>query len=377
MEGRPTDHCNLNLAKLHKDVVLGNADGKVIWQPRIQCWIADKIHDEGKLPEPYTGMSKREIYTELGCSARIYEYNNSIYRVDHPKVKRYSNKLSDTKTEYVVETPVGKISTVQEETPSTWATLTKKSLIEDEHDMKVAIWMDQRCEFKWNEEYFQNTKKEWGDLGSTTLFMPRVNIQHLFITTMGVENTIYALYDYPTTVDKYFQILGERDERYIKVINESPIDIINFGDNLHGGTLSPDLFKKYVLPAYQERCELLHKAGKFTHSHWDGDTKTLLPFAKETGLDGIEAITPVPQGDVTLEDIKEGLGEDIYLIDGIAAVLFDKTYPLKDLKEQTERLIELFAPKLILGISDEISSTGNLDRIKYVGKIVDEYNASL
>ena len=37
-------------------------------------------------------------------------------------------------------------------------------------------------------------------------------------------------------------------------------------------------------------------------------------------MDGIEAITPVPQGDVTLEEIKEGLGDEMYLIDGIPAI---------------------------------------------------------
>jgi hypothetical protein len=39
------------------------------------------------------------------------------------------------------------------------------------------------------------------------------------------------------------------------------------------------------------------------------------------------------------------------------------------------RVIELFAPKLVLGISDEISSHGDLERIRLVGSIVDEYNA--
>ena len=79
---------------------------------------------------------------------------------------------------------------------------------------------------------------------------------------------------------------------------------------------------------------------------------------------------------MTLEEIKAAFGDQVGLVDGIAAVLFDETYPLEMLKEQTERLIELFAGKLILGISDEMSSTGNIDRIKYVGEIVDRHNAS-
>ena len=41
-----------------------------------------------------------------------------------------------------------------------------------------------------------------------------------------------------------------------------------------------------------------------------------------------------------------------------------------------ERCIELFAPNLVLGISDEISSTGDLERVRVVGEIVDAYNES-
>ena len=114
----------------------------------------------------------------------------------------------------------------------------------------------------------------------------------------------------------------ESHERLIQVIGESPIEIVNFRDNVHAGTLPLNLFKKYVMPAYQKRNELLHKTGKFTHSHWDGDTKPLLPFIKDCGLDGIDAITPQPQGDVTLEEVKNALGDDVFLLDGIPTILF-------------------------------------------------------
>ena len=119
-----------------------------------------------------------------------------------------------------------------------------------------------------------------------------------------------------------------------------------------------------------------HQVRYYTFAHWDGDTKAILPYAKETGLDAIEAVTPKPQGDVTVEEIKAAFGDQVGLVDGIAALLFDEMYPLEMLKQQTEQLIDLFAGKLILGISDEMSSTGNIDRIKYVGEIVDRHNAS-
>lgn len=377
MQGRVSDHKNLNLLELNRDVIRGKSNGKIIWQPRILCWYDDKMFAKEELPEPYTGMTLPELYKALGCSNRVYDYNGCFERVDDPRVKRYSTKISELETVHTIETPVGKLTMILVANSSNYGTFPKKWWITSEEDMKIAMWMEERCDWKWNEEHFQKTFKEWGDVGLPTMFMPRVNIQSLYLDSMGVEEAIYAIYDYPETVEKYFQCLDESHERLIKVINESSLEFINFGDNLHGGTLPPELFKKYVLPAYQKRNELLHKADKFTFSHWDGDTKPLLPFAKECGLDGIEAITPKPQGDVTVEEMKEALGDDVFLIDGIAAILFDDIYPEEQLVEQTKKIIELFAPKLVLGISDEMSSTGNIDRIKLVGQIVDDYNASL
>jgi len=79
---------------------------------------------------------------------------------------------------------------------------------------------------------------------------------------------------------------------------------------------------------------------------------------------------------VTVEEMKAALGDDIVLIDGIAAILFDESWPEKMLIDQTDQLLNLFAGQLILGISDEMSSTGSIERVKLVGQIVDDWNAA-
>ncbi len=363
------------LCDLNRGVIKGTSKGKIIWQPRIGCWYTDRTYYGDKLPEEYKGMTLPEVYRQLGCSARIYEYGRCFVKKDHPRVQRSSRKLNDLDIEYSAKTPAGTITFITSKTESSWHYKTKKWWITCEEDMKVAAWIEERCSWSWDEAAYRKISKKWGDLGMPTMFMPRVNIQHLYIDMMGVEEATYAMCDYPETVDRYFHILDESHHRLIDAINKSPFENINFGDNLHAGTLSPSLFCKYVLPAYQKRNELLHKANKFTHSHWDGDTKALLPFARECGLDGIEAITPKPQGDVTLDEVKEALGKNMYLIDGVAAILFDVIYPIEELVKQVKQVIQLFAPRLVLGISDEISATGDIQRIKLVGKIVDEYNS--
>ena len=366
-----------DFATLHRKVVFGESGGRIIWQPRIGCWYTDKEFAGEPLPAPYTGMSLVEVYRALGVSARVYDYNACFKRVEDPRVEYSERQLNDTDAEFTVHTPAGRQIEVLRKTASSPHLLHVKWPVSSEEELKVATWRAEKRTWQWDQAAFDRVKAEWGDLGAPTIFMPRVNVQDLYINTMGVEDAIYALYDYADTVKAYFRALDESHDRLIDVINASPVDIINFGDNVHAGTLPPNLFREFVLPAYRHRCERLHAAGKFVHAHWDGDVKALLPFARETGLDGIEAITPEPQGDVTLEEARAALGEEMFLIDGIPAIYFDATFPVEVLEECTRKVVGLFAPKLVLGISDEISSTGDIERIRAVSRIVDEYNAGV
>ena len=364
------------LEKLHTDVVFGRSGGRIIWQPRIGCWYNDKKFAGEPLPAPYTGMTIPEIYRALGCSDRLYpQYNKCFPYREDPRVNFVKRELNETKTETTIETPVGNQVEIIRRTDSSARRVHVKRQIATEDEMKVAIWRLEHGTWEWDADLYSKTHTEFRDLGAPTMYLPRMNVQDLYIITMNVETAIYAMYDWADTVEAYFAALEENHNRLIDLVCASPIDIVNFGENVHAGTLSPDLFLKYHLPACQRRCEKLHAAGKFVSSHWDGDCKPLLPYAKETGLDGIEAITPKPQGDVTLEQVKEALGDDMFLLDGIPAVYFDETFSVDTLIECTRKIIDLFAPKLVLGISDEISSTGDIERVRVVGEIVDGYNA--
>lgn len=374
---RPTDHRNLDLWDLNHDVLFGRAGGKVLWQPRILCWFTDRNFRREPLPEPYRGMSPPQVYQALGCSNRIYDYGAAFRPVEPAGVIRACEPIEGNRTCHRITTPVGTVTYICHPVPDNWYPVADKRWIETPDDMRVFTWLADHTEWAWSQETYEQVCATWGRLGAPHVCMPRVNVQDLYVNTMGVEAAVYALYEWGDVVKDYFRALHENHLRLIDVICRSPIRIVNYGDNLHGATLSPRLYEEYVLPAYLDRSERLHRSGKFVHAHWDGDTHTLLRYARCSGLDGIEAITPQPQGDVTLDEIQEALGDQVYLIDGIPAVYFDPMYPEETLLECVEALLQRFAPRLVLGISDEICSTGDLERIRLVGKQVDDYNAAL
>ncbi len=116
----------MDFSKLHEDICFGRAGGKVIWQPRIDCWIEDRKFQYGELPGRYKGMNKVDIYKDLGCSARIYEYNGCFYPI-YDDCIQMKHKDDGKQIWDIIITPVGTVTHMSEHTDSSWATLVKKS----------------------------------------------------------------------------------------------------------------------------------------------------------------------------------------------------------------------------------------------------------
>jgi hypothetical protein len=328
-----------------------------------------------QLPDDFKGCDKKSLYEKLGCSDRLYQFNYCLEIKYDSSVKTYSNKIDDLTHEYIIDTPEGKVNQIVRGNTDNPGQMPVKWWIENKQDLKVFSYIEEATTYSFNMDTYNKLYCEYAYLGLPTIFLPRVNIQKMFIDLSGIENTVYLLADEGEYVEGYFRALSASQEKMLKVIAKSPIEWINYGDNIHCKLLPPSLYKKYVLPEYEKRGDILHKSGKFTYSHWDGDVKDLLQFAKSSFLDGIEALTPEPQGDVTFEEIKQALGYDVFLIDGIASIIFNNTYHLDVLKKQTQRILQLFEGQLVLGISDEFPSDGILERIKYVNEMVNDFNS--
>jgi hypothetical protein len=368
-----------NWPELHRQVIRGEAQGRILWQPRISAWWKDRRFFGERLPEPYEHLSVPDMFRYLDCSARLYDFNACFLRLEHPAVRITTQELSGNRVCTTIKTPVGEQTFIKQQRPTCRLPIYVKFEIETREDLGVATWRAENACYVFDLEGYKQLLDEWGDLGLPTMYLPRVNIQDLYINTMGIEAAIFALHDWGEEPFKpYFAALDGLHHQLIDLLNTLPqFEVINFGDNIHASTLPPAWFEKFVLPAYIHRCNRLHAGGKFVHAHWDGDVGPLLHYAQQTGLDGIEAITPKPQGDVTLGQVKETLADNVFLIDGIPAIYFDTTYAPEQLESFTHDIIHRFGPKLILGISDEMSATGDIERVRLVGDIVDEYNAVL
>jgi hypothetical protein len=193
-----------------------------------------------------------------------------------------------------------------------------------------------------------------GNRGEAQFWLPKSPYQALAQQWMKFEHFIYALADAPREIEESMLAIDRTYDRlYEEIIASDRVRILNFGENLHVQLLSPRYFERYFLPFYEQRVGQLRTAGIFTHVHIDGYFHPLLPYLKDLPFDGLEALTPLPQGDVTLEEIKAHIGDKV-LLDGIPSVFFLPTFSREDLMTTVEKIVTLFSPRLVLGVSDEV-----------------------
>jgi hypothetical protein len=74
---------------------------------------------------------------------------------------------------------------------------------------------------------------------------------------------------------------------------------------------------------------------------------------------------------MTLEAIKAAVGDQMVVLDLLPAIHFLEQYRTEDVLEFARRVMDMFAPRLILGISDEISQVGQIEKVEAVSEEVD------
>ena len=351
---------------------------KVVWQPRIEHWYnVNTVRNA--IPEKYTNKTVLDIYDDLNASPRYYYGTSTDISEPQTFLKiTYKNGAEIRQIpqkdgiRLIYNSPKGQLTGKKGfgEWGCSWHF--SEFPVKKISDFEILEYILQNTVTEFNYDFYREAEKQLGDRGICQFYFDRSPLQNLFLMYMGIENTIYANFDQPQRIKEFLKIAGDAQDQLFEVLQKCPVSVLNFGENIDGQFDSPQLFNEYLVPYYKKRLSQLHKAGKFCHIHMDGALKPLLPYINDAGFDAIEAATPLPQGDVTIEEIKDAMGDTI-LMDGIPAILFLPDSPNEELEKFTKRVIDLFFPNLILGISDEISPVGDIEKVRFVSKLVKNY----
>lgn len=360
---------------------------QVVFQPRIRFWytgnhvnVPAAKHDpswkrfDKTIPPTFFGMDLLEVHDALKASIRycaetlgINLFNTSFKK--GTDVKIHTSRDADGSSVTTHETPVGSV-TERHKLTSVGGSYPIEHPVKNIEDLEVIEYIEAETEFSFNAPGFELADEVLEGRGVPQAYYRRSPFMRCVLNYLGFENTVLFLQRHKQAMLDFMAFLGEQDDAIYETIVRCPVKILDFGENIDANLVPPRYFSDYCIPYYNRRIKQLHDAGKYCHIHMDGSLKDLLPLIKDTDFDGIEAATPEPQGDVTVDELKEALGDKI-LQDGIPATLFMEQFSATRLEATVKRLVELFAPNLIIGVSDELPPNGQIGRFGIITRILD------
>lgn len=139
-------------------------------------------------------------------------------------------------------------------------------------------------------QYFKNIKSQH-EAGDFTLWYTIEGFFWFPRTLFGIENHLYAFYDYPELMHRINQdqtdyVLMFLEEMY-KVVTP---DFMTFAEDMsynHGSMLSKDCYDEFIKPYYQKIIPFIKSKGTKVFIDTDGDVEPLIPWFQEAGIEGV------------------------------------------------------------------------------------------
>ena len=139
-------------------------------------------------------------------------------------------------------------------------------------------------------QYFKNIKSQH-EAGDFTLWYTIEGFFWFPRTLFGIENHLYAFYDYPELMHRINQdqtdyVLMFLEEMY-KVVTP---DFMTFAEDMsynHGPMLSKDCYDEFIKPYYQKIIPFIKSKGTKVFIDTDGDVEPLIPWLQEAGIEGV------------------------------------------------------------------------------------------
>jgi uroporphyrinogen decarboxylase len=161
-----------------------------------------------------------------------------------------------------------------------------------------------------------------GEHGVVTRFWGPSAIPRLLEMDMGTANFYYLMADHPDDVHGLIETIHERELEAFRILAEGPVDCVTLTENTSTFYISPDIYRRYNMPHQQAFVETVKSHGKTALLHMCGHVHGVLDLIRETGCDGIHALTPPPTGNTPWEEALDVLGEDLIIFGCLDPTIF-------------------------------------------------------
>jgi len=272
-------------------------------------------------------------------------------------------------------TPIGEIYMERKWSQISFSWGITKLMVENMNDLEVLLYAIERRKYLPKYENWEEMERIGGDVGLGFPGLGYTGLGSLMSYYMGIQNTIYAIYENPEIIKRYINTYNKNHLQLVDLYCKSPAPHLIFTDNLSSDVQTPDIFRQFSFNHYKSIAEHLHAAGKTVSTHIDGRIDGIIGITAEAGIDVADACTPKPTGDLTPLEIRKQAGDNMILMGGISPVMWLPSTSEKDFIAHVKEWLDLrkINSRLVQSAGDQVPPGTELKRIKLVYDIMEEY----
>lgn len=139
-----------------------------------------------------------------------------------------------------------------------------------------------------------------GDDGLLHVSTGRTPFQAMWIEWAGIENLSWHLADCPDVVEECMEALGANLRKVFAILRDAPISHAVVPDNITAPMIGERTFRRWCLPFYRELSEMLAERGLLVFVHMDGDLQPLSRAIGQSGVGGLDSMSPPPDNDTSV-----------------------------------------------------------------------------
>ena len=191
-------------------------------------------------------------------------------------------------------------------------------LIKDIRDYRIMAHALAGTKYSAADEYFEKSERELNDRGFT--------IGHITWTGMEKRTPLQSIQIDMAGLERFSMDLACEQPELIELIermNEQMVDVfrrvlmtkarqIKLWKNLSIETMGPAVYRKYVVPLYERILKVFEGSNKRIAVHYDGKLKMISADIRKLGFDGIDSLTPPPEGDMAIAEARKAWPEKFF-----------------------------------------------------------------
>lgn len=354
-------------------ILRGQQPDQVPWFGDLDYWAAGRI-GRGEAPKDFVRSDAYlDWHRELGVGFYLQGYFPFTTHIEHVKQKEW-RKGDRRYLEYA--TPKGMLRCCWQWLPQSFTEAPIEHLVKDKRDLPAFRYLYENIHFEPDYDFARQRAQQIGAMGIVLCYAPKTPFMQLVALDAGIENVTYMAHAIPDEFAETLHLMEATLDQAISIAIESPAEALMIPENLSSEVVGQNFFEKYMRQVQERWIKQINESGKFSFIHMDGTLQGLLRQECKVGVTVLEALTPAPVGDLTIEEWANFAdGSKTIFWGGIPGSYFTPLVSDAEFERHVKNVLSVMRakPRYVLGVADQVPPDALEYRVRRVRELVAEF----